>query len=94
MRLRVRIDRLVLDGLPLGPGDGPRVQAALEAELGRRLSERDVPPRLLEAGALRSLDGGDIPRLSAAPAEAGSQIARAVAASIQKGSINESRGAG
>jgi hypothetical protein len=93
MRLRIRIERLVLDGLSLGSSDGPRVQAALEAELARRLGERGVDPRLIQAGATQVLNGGDIPRLSAAPAEAGNQIAQAVAAGMQGGSINEGRGA-
>ena len=39
MKIHVHIERLILDGLPLGPSGGSRVQAAVEAELARLLTE-------------------------------------------------------
>jgi hypothetical protein len=91
MRVRLRIEHVVLDGLPLQASDGPLVQAALAAELGRRLAEPGVPRGLLQAGALRVLDGGEVPGVSAVPAEAGRQIARAVAAGlgVQRETVHE-----
>lgn len=38
--VNVHIERLVLEGLPLGTHEGPLVQAAIEAELGRLFGER------------------------------------------------------
>lgn len=36
--VNLHIERLVLEGLPVGTHDGPLVQAAIEAELGRLLA--------------------------------------------------------
>jgi hypothetical protein len=43
MRTRVRIDRVILDGVPIAPAQASRVRAALEAELGRLLADRGWP---------------------------------------------------
>lgn len=39
MIVNLRIDRLVLDGLPVGTHQGPAVEAAVQAELTRLLTE-------------------------------------------------------
>lgn len=75
MNINLHIEQLVLDGLPLMPGQGPAVQAALEAELSRLLAER----------GMGNLSGGAVPQLSVPsiqlspagpPAQWGRQIAR------------------
>lgn len=43
MTVKVRIERLILVGLPLGSEDGALVQAAVEAELSRLLVEGGLP---------------------------------------------------
>jgi hypothetical protein len=37
--VNLHIERLVLEGLPIGTHEGPQLQAAIEAELGRLLGE-------------------------------------------------------
>jgi hypothetical protein len=77
VNISLHIERLVLDGLPLRDGQGPVLQAALEAELSR----------LLEQHGLAGLSGGAIPQLSVAaiqlspdalPAHWGAQIAQSL----------------
>jgi len=84
MTIHVHIERLILDGLPLGPGGGARVQAAVEAELARLLAAGS----LAEGGIAQAWPaGGAVPAVAAAPiqlttgarpAEIGGQIARSV----------------
>lgn len=57
MIVNLHIDRLVLDGLPLGSHEGPLVQAAVEAELRRALSVDGFPggaPHSFEAAYVRT----------------------------------------
>ncbi len=54
MNIDVHIERLVLDGLPLEPGQAGLLRAALENELGRLLSEGALAPRW-DAGANAAL---------------------------------------
>jgi hypothetical protein len=77
--LRVYIERVVLDGLPLASLDGPLVQAAVEAELTRLLDEGGLEPRLTSGQATPSM-----PRAAFSgpadtkPASLGIQIAQAI----------------
>jgi hypothetical protein len=79
MNIHVHIDRLVLDGLPLAPADGQRVQAAFEAELGRLLAAEGPRSHLRVGGMVPSLPAGDL-RLAhqSDPASLGHQLAGAV----------------
>jgi hypothetical protein len=83
MKIHVHIERLVLDGLPLGPGGGARVQAAVEAELARLLAQGGAEGGVAEAWPA----GGAVPDVPATairlapgarPAEIGGEIARSV----------------
>jgi hypothetical protein len=58
--IRLRIDRLLLDGLTLGPGDAARFQRALVAELTAVLSDPGT-------GLSPDLVGGSFDRASPAP---------------------------
>ena len=79
MNINLHIERLILDGLPIGSLQGPLVQAAVEKELGRLLSAGGLHASLqsgiavpsVRAGAV-SLNGGNNPK------QIGQQIARAV----------------
>jgi hypothetical protein len=68
--VNVHIDRLVLDGLPVGSHEGPLVGAAVEAELARLFTEgglangfncdRAAPLVRTEAMARPATDGGGL----------------------------------
>ncbi len=79
MTVRVHIDRLILDGLPVDRLTAPQVQAAVEAELTRLLAAGDWHP-----------PGGAVPAVSAAPIAVApdtrpGQLGAAVAQSIHGG---------
>ena len=82
MIVNLQIDRLVLDGLPVGTHEGPRVQAAIEAELARlfagatpdRLAGNRSEPLIREVIARGATDGDAL----------GTQIGRAVFAGIER----------
>jgi hypothetical protein len=77
--IRVHIERLVLENVPVGPGQHPILQSAVERELGRLLVERGIGPELRGGGAIPSVRGGSA-QLSRdkGPKQMGTQIARAI----------------
>jgi hypothetical protein len=77
-RIRVMIDRLVLDGLPLERAQGPAVKAAVEAELSRLLAEGGIDRGLALGGAVPSVSADSIKLAGGGPAQVGMQIARSV----------------
>jgi hypothetical protein len=85
MNIRLRIDRLVLDGLPVTGADGLRVKAAVEAELGRLLSQGGVSNDLAAGGALPRVA---VPTVQfthgSSPSQFGTQIAQSVFSGIGK----------
>jgi hypothetical protein len=84
MKIHLHIERLILDGLPLGPGAGARVQAAVEVELARLLTagsntEGSVAQSWPTGGAVPSVPAAPIQvPAGARPAEIGGQIARSL----------------
>jgi hypothetical protein len=72
--VRVHIERLVLEGLPVTAAQGRRVQAAVEEELGRLIETQGV------SRAVRL--GGSVPRLEAPPARVSSGSPRATGRAI------------
>ncbi len=85
MNIHLHIERLILDGLPVGPGQGARVQAAVEGELARLLAEGGLAPSLQAGGAVPGVRAPSI-QLSGEnnSAQLGQQIARAVYRGIGK----------
>jgi hypothetical protein len=82
MTIHIHIDRLVLEGLPLGHHEGPLVQAAVEAELARLMGSGTPPP---SGGATARVTAPEIsitPNNS--PTRLGQQIARSVHGGIGK----------
>ena len=77
--IHLHIERLILDGLPLEHGQGPLVQAAVEAELSRLLTENGLAPGLQTGGAVPGVQARGI-QLSPghSPARLGRQIAGSV----------------
>ena len=65
MDIRVHIERLVIEGLPVPPSQRPLIQAALEAELADRLAAGGPEPAMRADAAIPRLAAGTI-HLSAA----------------------------
>jgi hypothetical protein len=79
MNITVNIERLILEGLPIAASQGPLVQAALEAELGRMLAADGLAASLLAGGARPTLPASAIQVGSGSdPAALGRQIAQAL----------------
>lgn len=79
MNLRVHIERLVLEGVPLASADRPRLQAAVKQELANLLARGGLDSAWLSGGATPVVRGGAFhltPGTSAV--KLGEQIARAV----------------
>jgi hypothetical protein len=77
--IRVHIERLVIEGMPVSPGERPLIQAALEAELADRLAAGSLEPAMLAGSAIPRLAAGTI-HLPPQPEAAalGRQIAGAI----------------
>jgi hypothetical protein len=79
MNINFHIERLVLDGLPLERRHGPYLQAAVERELTRLLTDRSSTAPLPTSRTLASVKGGSIQLTERADAAGlGKQIAAAV----------------
>lgn len=79
MNINLHIERLVLDGLDLAPEQRPLLQAAVESELSRLLTERGLSPGLAQGVAVPRLSAQDIRMTSANnPKQLGQQIAQSV----------------
>lgn len=79
MNIRVHIERLILEGLPIDAEHGPAMQAALEAELTRILAERGLAPALQQGGATPYARAGSIRTARAdTPAGIGTKIGAAL----------------
>jgi hypothetical protein len=83
MKLNLHIDRLVLEGLPVNRHDGPRIQAAVTAELHRLIATQGIAEALRQGGAVPSVRAGDL-RLGerGSPQRMGTQIARSIYGSL------------
>jgi hypothetical protein len=85
MNINLHIERLVLDGIPLGPGQRPLLQTAVEAELTRLLSKGGLNNALQSGGALYNVRTAGIQLADdRIPARLGQQIAGAVYRGIGK----------
>lgn len=80
--IALQIDRLVLDGLELGPGQAGLLRAAVEAELSRLLTAGGLAPELAAGAAMPSLQAGTIAAAGSDPRALGGQIAKAVYSGI------------
>ena len=85
MTIRLHIEHLVLDGLPVTSAQGAQVKAAVEAELSRLLSEHGVAREFRSGIAVPRVNAGAMqaPR-GAAPGALGTQIARSVFAGVRR----------
>jgi hypothetical protein len=84
MRIDLHIERLILDGLAIDPGQRAEVQAAVEAELARLLMTGGLNAGLLAGGALPSLRAEAIQLTNESKgADLGVQIAQSVHGGLQ-----------
>jgi hypothetical protein len=82
MSIKLHIEHLVLDGLPIARHHGPSVQAAIEAELGRLLGKGGIAHPLAHGAALPRANGRPI-RVARETGAAG--LGNQIAASIYSG---------
>jgi hypothetical protein len=85
MNIKLHIERLVLEGLEIGPGQGAKVKIAVEAELSRILAEGGLSPGLQGSGAMPSFRANPVRICGGAnPSTLGEQIARSIYGGIGK----------
>jgi len=85
MNINVHIERLILDGVALSPHQRPHLQAAVEAELTRLLTEGGLASGILTGGAVPHVNAETIQLTGANnPTHLGQQIARSVYGGISK----------
>lgn len=82
MNVRLHIDRLVLDGVDVSAADRPRLQAALELELTRLVTERGLGRDLANGAALPSVRA---PQISIAAGSNATNIGTAIAGAVFNG---------
>jgi hypothetical protein len=85
MKIRIHIDRLVLDGLPATAAQAPLVQEALQRELASCLAAGGLSPELRGGGAFPVVRaaGPKLPQQKQQnPSELGSEIARSIHGAI------------
>lgn len=79
MNIKLHIERLVLEGIPMSHVEQRQLQAALEGELTSLLAQRGLAPGLLGGGRLPDVPASAISLAAESqPARLGQQIARAV----------------
>jgi hypothetical protein len=60
MNIKLHIERLVLDGLPVEAHQGALIQSAVETELERLIAGDGLRPELLSGGEFGSLRAGGV----------------------------------
>ena len=83
MNIRLHIERIVLDGLPVDRTQSGRVRAAVVNELTSLLTTGGLGPECIASGAVPSVRGRDLlVEKGSGASEVGKQIARSVHAGI------------
>jgi hypothetical protein len=79
MRINLRIDELVLDGVSIDPADGKMVKSSVELELSRLLSKGGLSEDLASGTSLSSLRAGSMEVSGRSdPSSLGTKIAGAI----------------
>lgn len=83
MKIDLHIERLVLDGLPVGSAQAPAIGAAIQTELTRLLSTHGLSSELRSGVAVPQVRGGALDlKTSDKPATLGRGIAQAAFGSV------------
>jgi len=78
MNINLHIERLVLDGVDIAPGQRHLLQASVETELTRLLTDRGLTPSLAQGVALPRLSISGMQLTGNNPTQLGQQIAQSV----------------
>jgi hypothetical protein len=78
MNINLHIERLVLEGVNIAPGQRRLLQASVEAELTRLLTGGDLSGSLAQGVVLSHLSTSGIQLTSNNPTQLGQQIAQSV----------------
>lgn len=82
MNISLHIDRLILDGISISHAQRPLLQAAVEAELGRLLTEGGMGAEWRSGGAVPSLS---TPAIQLSPEGNPTQWGHQIAQSVYRG---------
>ncbi|MDO9236680.1 MAG: hypothetical protein Q7U28_11715 [Aquabacterium sp.] len=78
MNINLHIERLVLDGVNIAPGQRHLLRASVETELTRLLTDGGLAPGLVQGVALPRLSASAMQLTGNNPAQLGRQIAQSV----------------
>jgi hypothetical protein len=78
MNIKLHIERLVLDGVNIAPEQRHVLQASVETELTRLLTDRGLAPSLAQGVALPRISTSGMQLTSNNPTQIGQQIAQSV----------------
>ena len=78
MTVKVHIERLVLEGLPLAPGDSAAVGASLEADLTSLIAAGGLAGQIRNGAAVPRLRGTDLQVAPGSSSRLGKHIAGSV----------------
>jgi di/tricarboxylate transporter len=78
MNINLHIERLVLDGINIPPGQRHLLQASMETELTRLLTNGGLAPGLVQSNVLPRLSTSGIQLTGNNPLQLGRQIAQSV----------------
>ena len=83
MKVKLHIERLVLDGFPLTAQQGAMVKAAMQAELTRLMAQTNIHADLRQSQSIARLQATPLQTgANMAPRTLGTQIARSVYGSV------------
>ena len=82
MNVRMRIGRVVFDGIDVAVADRARVKAAIESQLARLVAEHGIAPDLARGIAVPSITA---PQIGVAPDARPAQLGGAIASSVLGG---------
>ena len=78
MNINLHIERLVLDGVNIAPNQRQLLQASIETELTRLLTENGLSSQLTQGTALPKLSGNALHITDNSPSQLGQQIAQSI----------------
>ena len=84
MNINLHIERLVLDGVNIAPGQRDLLQASVTTELTRLLNNSGLAGKLVEGVSLPGLSTNSIQLTGNNPTQLGQQIAQSVYGGISK----------